>query len=219
MKETTKTSRTAGYLEKLFRKLNAEFFAGEEIAEPIITIQNTPEAYGHVTVCKVWRVKEDAKHELNIGAGTLDRPIENVCATMLHEMVHLYNLEHGVQDTSRGGSYHNKRFRDEAEKRGLHIEHHERYGWTVTTPNDRLLDWILTEGLTDIEINRGLYGTAPRTGTGDGASQGGRIDKPPTARKPSSTRKLQCPKCKASVRATRAVNILCGDCMEKMIEV
>ena len=83
MKETTKTSRTAGYLEKIFRKLNAEFFAGEQIEEPIITIQNTPDAYGHVTVNKAWRVKGETKHELNIGAGTLDRPIENVCATML----------------------------------------------------------------------------------------------------------------------------------------
>lgn len=219
MKETTKTSRTAGYLEKIFRKLNAEFFAGEQIEEPIITIQNTPDAYGHVTVNKTWRVKGETKHELNIGAGTLDRPIENVCATMLHEMVHLYNIEHEVQDTSRGGSYHNKKFRDEAERRGLHIEHHERYGWTITTPGERLLDWILNEGLTDIEINRGLYWSAPRTGTGTGANQGEKIDKPPMPKKPSSTHKLQCPKCRNSVRATKAVNIICGDCMERMIEV
>lgn len=219
MKETTKTSRTAGYLEKLFRKLNAKFFAGEEFTEPIITVQNTPDAYGHVSVAKIWKVKGETKHELNIGAGTLDRPIENVCATMLHEMVHLYNMEHGVQDTSRGGSYHNKKFRDEAEKRGLHIEHHDRYGWTVTTPAESLLDWILEEGLTEIDMNRGFSFGIPTTGSGAGASQGGRIDKTPTAKKPSSTRKLQCPKCGCSVRATKAVRIMCMDCMEQMNEV
>lgn len=38
-------------------------------------------------------------------------------------------------------------------------------------------------------------------------------------KRPSSTRKLICPKCGQSVRATRKVNILCGDCMERMIEV
>ena len=37
-------------------------------------------------------------------------------------------------------------------------------------------------------------------------------------KRPSSTRKLICPKCGQSVRATRKVNILCGDCMERMVE-
>ena len=144
--------------------------------------------------------------------------LSSVPAPMLHEMVHLYNMEQGIQDTSRGGSYHNKHFRDEAEKRGLHIERHDRYGWTITTPGEELLDWILEEGLADIEINRG-FGLTPRTGTGAGASQGGKIDRPPTPKKPSSTRKLQCPRCGCSVRATRAVRIMCMDCMEQMNEV
>ncbi len=45
MKETVKTSRTAGYLEKIFRALNVKYFNGE-LEEPIITIQSTPRAYG-----------------------------------------------------------------------------------------------------------------------------------------------------------------------------
>lgn len=44
MKETVKTSRTAGYLEKIFRALNAKYFGGQ-LEEPIITIQSTPRAY------------------------------------------------------------------------------------------------------------------------------------------------------------------------------
>lgn len=123
MKETIKTSRTAGYLEKIFRALNADWFGGE-LEEPIITIQSTPRAYGHVTVAKVWKRKDQQRHELNIGAETLERPIEEVVSTIMHEAVHLYNLAHGVQDCSRGGSYHNKRFKEEAERRGLyHFSH------------------------------------------------------------------------------------------------
>lgn len=123
MKQTIKTSRTAGYLEKIFRALNEHYFSGV-IEEPVITIQSTPRAYGHVTVAKAWqRADGGQRHELNIGAGTLDRPIENVTATVLHEMVHLYNLQTGVQDTSRGGAYHNKKFRDAAEARDLHISY------------------------------------------------------------------------------------------------
>lgn len=120
MKETVKTSRTAGYLEKIFRALNADWFGGE-LEEPIITIQSTPRAYGHVTVAKTWKRKDDWRHELNLGAETLDRPIEHVVATIVHEMVHLYNIAHDVQDCSRSGAYHNRKFRDEAERRGLRV--------------------------------------------------------------------------------------------------
>jgi len=56
MKETVKTSRMAGYLAKMFQTLKRDFFGGE-FEEPIITIQSTPRAYGHVSVAKTWRRK------------------------------------------------------------------------------------------------------------------------------------------------------------------
>ena len=212
MKETTRTSRTAGYLEKIFRALNADWFGGE-LEEPVITIQSTPRAYGHVTVAKTWRRKDEYRHELNIGAETLDRPIENVVATLMHEMVHLYNLAHGVQDCSRGGIYHNRKFKEEAERRGLHIERHDTYGWTITEPTDALMEYILEQGWSEVMMNRGFSWTPPPS-TGGKAGNGGTVT-PPKAK--SSTRKYQCPCCKNSVRATKAVNILCGDCMVQMV--
>ena len=216
MKQTVKTSRTAGYLEKIFRAVNRDWFGGE-LEEPIITIQSTPRAYGHVSVAKTWRRKDDWRHELNIGAETLDRPIEHVVATMVHEMVHLYNIAHEVQDCSRGGAYHNRKFRDEAERRGLVIGHHPSYGWTVTEPGDKLLEYIIEQGWTEININRG-GNWRPTASGGSKAGEGGAVDGGKEPRK-SSTRKLVCPCCGQSVRATRAVNILCGDCMKKMVEV
>ncbi|MCM1234795.1 MAG: SprT-like domain-containing protein [Ruminococcus flavefaciens] len=216
MKETVKTSRTAGYLEKIFRALNRDWFGGE-LEEPIITIQSTPRAYGHVTVAKTWKRKDDWRHELNLGAETLDRPIEHVVATMLHEMVHLYNIAHDVQDCSRGGAYHNRKFRDEAERRGLVIGHHERYGWTVTEPSEALIGYIIEQGWTEVSMNRGGNTWAPPRSGGAKAGESGAGAGETT--KKSSTRKLVCPCCGQSVRATKAVNILCGDCMEKMLEV
>lgn len=214
MKQTVKTSRTAGYLEKIFRVLNDHYFSGE-IEEPIITIQSTPRAYGHVTVAKSWhRADGEARHELNVGAGTLDRPIENVVATLIHEMVHLYNLQIGVQDCSRNGTYHNKKFRDAAEARDLIITHDPRIGWSVTEPSEALIDFILTQGWDDVMMGRADGYTARGTGTG----RPGGITPPPTGKKPSSTRKVVCPVCGQSVRATRHVNIICGNCLEKMVE-
>lgn len=216
MKETTKTSRTAGYLEKMFRALNTDFFNGE-LEEPIITIQSTPRAYGHVTVGKTWKRKDDWRHELNLGAETLGLPIDEIVATMVHEMVHLYNIAHNVQDCSRGGVYHNKKFRDEAERRGLEIGHHEKYGWTITAPSERLIDYIIRQEWSEIAMNRG-YGWTPPPSTGGKAGAGGAVTGPEKGPKKSSTRKYICPKCGQSIRATKQVNIICGDCMEYMQE-
>lgn len=145
MKETVKTSRAAGQLEKMFRALNRDSFGGE-LEEPIITIQSTPGAYGHVTVGKTWKRKDDWRHELNMAADWLERPIEEVTATLIHEMVHLYNIKKGIQDCSRGGTYHNKKFKEEAEKHMISIEKHEKYGWTITKPTEELVDYIISQG-------------------------------------------------------------------------
>ena len=215
MKQTIKTSRTAGYLEKLFRTLNERYF-DNSIEEPIITIQSTPRAYGHITVAKAWRKGNgDLRHELNIAAGTLDRPIEEIVATVLHEMVHLANLQAGVRDCSRSGTYHNKRFKTTAEACDLRIEYDPRIGWSVTSPTEALIDFIISNGWEDMRMSRedGCISRTPGRGSPD------RTPTTPTTPKKSSTRKYICPGCKMSVRATREVNIICGDCGLKMVRV
>ena len=123
MKELTSYNRVAGYLNKIFDLLNDAYFENT-LSRPTITIQSTPKAYGHFTLRDdAWVSKNGASHEINIGAGTLARPIENVAATLLHEMCHYWNYENGVQDCSRGGTYHNRRFKETAESHGLTVEH------------------------------------------------------------------------------------------------
>ena len=119
MKQLTSYNRVAGYLNKIFDLLNEEFFENV-LSRPTITIQSTPKAYGHFSLREdTWVSKLGGTHEINIGAGTLSRPIEEVVSTLLHEMVHYYNYERGVQDCSRGNTYHNRKFTEEAERRGL----------------------------------------------------------------------------------------------------
>ena len=90
MKELTTYNRVAGYLNKVFDQLNVEFFESA-LTRPTITIQSTPRMYGHFSLREdTWLSKLGGTHELNIGAGTLARPIEDVAATLLHEMCHLY---------------------------------------------------------------------------------------------------------------------------------
>lgn len=212
MKQLTSYNRAAGYLNKIFDLLNKEFFENT-LSRPTITIQSTPKAYGHFSLREdTWVSKLGGTHEINIGAGTLSRPIENIVATLLHEMVHYYNYINGIQDCSRGNTYHNKRFKAAAEARGLAVDYSERYGWSHTRPADELLDFVLEYGLTDILISRNEFTGFQITGTG--AHSGTGITPP---RKTSSTRKYICPCCGNSVRATKLVNIACLDCEKQML--
>lgn len=215
MKELVKMSRTTGYLEKMFRTLNDKYFDGK-LEEPIITVQSTPRAYGHVTVGKSWRKGQEHRHELNIGAGTLDRPIESIVSTLLHEMVHLWNLQTGVKDCSRGGAYHNKRFKQAAEKRDLIISYDGTIGWSITEPSEQLIDFIIEQGWSDIQMSRIEWKYIP-TGTETDNKTG--TETTTITGKSSHTRKYQCPCCKNSIRATKQVNIMCIDCNEIMTQV
>lgn len=214
MKQMTEYNRVSGYLNKLFDKLNDALFESV-LSKPVITIQNTPNAYGHITVNKVWKSGDAYRHELNIGAGTLNRPIEETVATLIHEMVHLYNIANGVRDTSRGYTYHNAKFREEAEKRWLHIEHDKTYGWTITSPTDRLIEWCITERLDEIRIAYNAKGYHGDFDDNDGESVTPK-GKPKTSggKAKTSTRKYICPNCSISVRATKTVSLICGECMQ-----
>ena len=216
MKQLTSYNRVAGYLNKVFDLLNAEFFESE-LSRPTITIQSTPKAYGHFSLREdTWVSKLGGTHEINIGAGTLSRPIEEVAATLLHEMVHYYNHVHGIQDCSRGNTYHNRKFKAVAEERGLIVAHSDKYGWSHTSPSDRLLEFIMGNDLTDILINRNEFGGFRITGTG---THSGTPTMGGEAPRRSSSRKYMCPCCGMSVRATRVVNIACLDCEEPLLLV
>ena len=211
MKELTSYNRVAGYLNKIFDMLNNRFFEGA-LSRPTITIQSTPRAYGHFSLREdTWVSKLGGTHEINVGAGTLARPIEEVVATLLHEMVHYHNFVNSIQDCSRGNTYHNKRFKEAAEARGLIVERSEHYGWSRTSPSEALIDFVLDNGLTDILLNRNEASGFQITGTG--THSGSPFGTP----KKSSTRKYICPCCGMSIRATREVRIACLDCDEQMV--
>lgn len=189
-------------LEKAFDLVNKHYFESA-LSKSVITVQSTPRAYGHFTTKKIWKDNRKESYEINLGAETLHRPIENVIATLIHEMVHQYCAENNIQDTSRGGTYHNKRFKKEAEKRGLIISYDQRIGFSITEPSDDLLSFVKsTKWLEQISWHR--------------QTRGGDSDVTTSS---SSTRKYQCLSCETSVRATKEVNLICGDCDERMVQV
>lgn len=185
-------------LESLFSKFNKQFFNGE-LEAPVITVSpdHTRGAYGWCTSWKAWRSGEDEGHyEINLCAEHLNRPFEDTCCTLIHEMVHLLNLQNEVQDTSRSGMYHNKKFKTTAEGHGLTVEKGAKYGYHITTLTPDSEQYVRSLGKTGFSLVR------PKVNTLKGSS----------AKGGSSSRKYVCPGCGAIIRATKEVNVTCGDC-------
>lgn len=213
-KINTTYNRTVQYLNKVFKLINSEFFENS-LEMPTITIQSTVGAYGHVTTSKVWKSENgNESYELNLGADYLSRPIENIVATLIHEGCHLYAMQNNIKDTSNRGIYHNKRFKQLAEERGLLIERHETYGWTITEPGERVLNFCIENNLQEIMVTRNTGWTF--TGIGTGKNGNGTPTKPTTPKKGNSI-KWVCPCCGVIVRSTKLLNIVCGDCEETFV--
>lgn len=213
MKKLTSYNRAAGYLNKLFDLLNSYYF-DNELPRPTLTIQSTPSAYGHFSTVPLWFSSTGCTHEINIGAGTLGAPIEQLVGVLLHEMVHYFCSIHNIKDCSRNNTYHNRKFKEAAENHGLIAKKDPKYGWTLTEPNDDTITFILENELTDIQLCRLELSGLSVSGSGDTHAGTNVNTIPPT--KPSSSRKYICKICGSSVRATKSVNIACLDCQTKM---
>lgn len=68
MKQTVKTSRATGQLEKMFRELNKHYFAGN-LPEPIISLKKTPSALWshHLLQGLAGRRREQVRDQYFIG--------------------------------------------------------------------------------------------------------------------------------------------------------
>jgi len=131
-----------------------EHFYDNELTSPAITV--SPDggrgAYGWCSINEIWNASDEKYREINLCAEYLDRPIFDLAAALLHEMAHLYNLVHDIQDVSNNGYYQNMKFKATAEAHGLHIEKHQKYGWTVTTLAPEAEVWI-RETIGEASIN------------------------------------------------------------------
>lgn len=217
-KQIVSMARLTGQLERMFRAINHDFFH-DELDMPTITVVPTARAYAHVSVEPIWECGKGTKNrELNISSSYLNRGTEYICASLLHEATHLLNLQHNVADTSRGGTYHNRQFKQEAEQRGLICTRTEKYGWADTSSvlSDRLLDWVLLhDEFREIELCR-TAPDVPSPGIGKRTTEGGA---PISATRTSRSHRYVCPVCGQIARTTKPSHLICGDCIKPMIDM
>lgn len=181
----------------IFHKLEESLFQ-VKLEEPVILIQSTKKKIlGTCSVNKVWGNKTDEKkekYEITVVAESLKRPTEEIVETLLHEMVHLYCSLNDIKDTSNNFVYHNKKYKEEAEKRGLDVSHHKTIGWAVTKLKPETITLIKTFNINEKVFN---YYRKPYLG-GIG--------------KKVVYNKYGCPDCSVKISTYKKVNLICGDC-------
>lgn len=224
--QTNSLSPIIERLDNLFLDLNRHFY-NSELEKPVITVNPNEgrNALGWCTTWKVWGSSNEevtledydrGYYEINMSAEYLNRPFEEIVETMLHEMVHLYNLQQNVQDCSRGGTYHNRRFKAVAEQHGLVCDVFAPYGYAHTALNEQARDYILTiENDMDLGLYRRTRMVRPSSKGRKSASSKGKND---AARK---TRKMTryeyiCPICGQTIQTAQEASLLCADCVVPM---
>jgi len=80
-----------------------------------------------------WLADGEVRGEVLLAGEALHLPAEQVFEVLLHEAAHGLNATRGIKDASRGGRYHNQRFRATAELVGLDVAAMPPYGWARTT--------------------------------------------------------------------------------------
>lgn len=203
VRKITTMAELQAALQAAFNAINRDFYNGE-LEKVIITVKEGRKEGVLGTFCteKEWIQNGKPRHEINIAANHIgQRTVEETIITLMHEIVHLYNMQKGIQDTSRSGTYHNKEFKKTADAHGLIISKAPKIGWSVTTAKPQTAQWIKD----NIPIKS--FGVYKQTAN---SADGGK------AKTKQSYRKYICPCCGLIVRATKDCNIACLDCGEQM---
>jgi hypothetical protein len=80
-----------------------------------------------------WHVNGTDRHEVLVGGEGLQRGPLEVLGTLLHEAAHGLAQARSIQDTSRQGRYHNRRYATLAGELGLEVASVKPIGWSATT--------------------------------------------------------------------------------------
>lgn len=200
-KKITTMAEMQAALQAAFNAINRDFY-NNELEKVIITVKEGRKEGTLGTFCtaKDWVQNGKERHEINISANYIGaRTVEQTITTLMHEMVHLYNFQNEVKDTSRAGVYHNKKFKQTAEDHGLHVDFSDQIGWSLTTPAETTKKWIKD----NIPIK--AFGIYKQVEEREGKSKS----------KQSMVKKV-CPCCGNIARVTSEFKLICGECNKEM---
>ncbi|MDE7263233.1 MAG: SprT-like domain-containing protein [Anaeroplasmataceae bacterium] len=210
---TLKSSREIEVLESAINFLNKNLF-DNKLSNIKVTIQpdnNTKNLTYGWACSQIWSNGKIKAHELNITANSLKRPFSEIWITLVHELIHIYAFCTGDPSgaTSRQGRYHGKKFKELCDQFFLITEKEQTIGYI--TPHQKMMKEqkeIFMKFKKSCKANLGLLFKYQRV-------MYEKISKPKT----STTSKYVCPCCELSFKAKKGLNLICGECEQKLEEI
>jgi hypothetical protein len=178
-----------------------------EVPEVIVILGAGSEArrglfkLGHFAAAR-WQVADQRRAEVLVSGEGLQCGAVDVLGTLLHEAVHGLADTRGIQDTSRQGRYHNRRYARLAAEVGLDVACDQQTGWSQTTIPDQLAEAYAAE-LADLVAALGLWRHAEQ--------------QTPTQTSSRNLLACQCPcgrKLRVAKQTLEQAPIVCGACAE-----
>lgn len=175
---------------------------------------------GHFAAGRWAQGKTQAHHEVLIAGERLADGPEAVLATLLHEASHAGCHALGIEDTSRNGRYHNKRFEAAAQSLGLTTDKHPSVG-IVTTGIDDETRTAYAKVLEALAAAIDLYRHSEIEAVAIAVGKGGSTTaaRAPKARKSNNGQSLSCScetprRIRVSDSTADLGPIVCGICEE-----
>nr|WP_171717607.1 SprT-like domain-containing protein [Paenibacillus phytohabitans] len=213
-------------IHHVFKLFNLTYFEGI-LSTPAITIQSNGHhrlSMGWCSTKPVWGTQDGSlqMYELNLSAEFMDQDFFETMDTVLHEMVHLYHLTIGIQDTSRKGAYHNKNFKQKVLELGFEYQEdkpHPTHGWSYAR-----LGKEAKKKIEEMPIRKEIFVIARHGYTyfkalAEGKDPAEVMSSGIINNNESSSKSIKwiCSSCGVSVRAyNKNLNILCGDCDQRL---
>lgn len=214
--------------QRLYNYFNKQLFKGELPFCLLILSRNAARVCGHFSKDR-WKDREgNTTHEININPVYMAMATDlNICQTLVHEMVHLWQYEFGKP--SRAG-YHNKEWAAKMEVVGLMPSDTGKPGGKKTgqqmddypiekgkfekafkkMPKDILLPFKSSEFTTDLSF---LDALIKEGGTAEGAEGLTPLLQP----KKKNKIKYTCPNCEANAWGKPNLELLCKTCVMEHI--
>lgn len=199
--QKTPTTEQYSNLQQAYDYFNQKLFDGD-LADCIITLRNHGKRTLGLFHAEQWVHEDSTCHEIALAPAHLDRPLEDVFGTLVHEMCHLWQQDSGKP--SRNG-YHNKEWGDQMKAVGLYPSNTGKEGGKETG-----------QQMTHYTVEGGPFAVAfekmpdairlPWIGV-----------KPGEKEKKSPVKiKYQCPGCEACAWGKPDLSLVCGNCDEPL---
>ncbi len=221
---TTPTTHQFTKYQKLYDYLNKKLFKKELPPCLLILSRNTARVCGHFSMNRWQDDKGLTTHEINLNPVYMANATNiDICQTLVHEMVHLWQFEFGKKRSRMG--YHNKEWGDKMESVGLMPSNTGKEGGKKT--GQQMNDYPIKGGEFEKVFKAMPKGMLLPFKSKDFAIGFKPANKPPKGSKPTSSAakpyrrnkaKYACP-CGTNVWGKPELKILCGKCKGEFEEV